>query len=200
VLAQLDAQPPPQQTPRREQRRVYALDGKTLRGAHVRAADGGVYLPHLVSVLDQATGAVLGQVQVQEKGSEVAALAALFDELDVDNVLVTADALHTHRGHADYLHARGGHYPMTIKANQPRLLARIRALPWADIGVAARERARGHGRVETRAVSVVSLHPCPDLGGEFFPHAAQAIKLVRRRRPLRPGGRWKTVTVYQSPA
>jgi hypothetical protein len=47
---------------------------------------------------------------------------------------------------------------------------------------------------------VVSLHPCPDLGGESFPHAAQAIKLVRRRRPLRPGGRWKTVTVYQSPA
>ncbi len=85
---------------------------------------------------------------------------------------------------------------MTVKANQPTLLARLRALPWAQIGVAARERARGHGRVETRAVSVVSLRPCPDLGGGFFPHAAQAIKLVRRRRPLRPGGKWKTVTVY----
>ncbi|WP_226358317.1 hypothetical protein [Pseudonocardia sp. ICBG601] len=43
---------------------------------------------------------------------------------------------------------------------------------------------------------MVSLHPCPDLGAEFFPHASQAIKLVRRRRPLRPGGRWKTETVY----
>jgi hypothetical protein len=30
---------------------------------------------------------------------------------------------------------------------------------------------------------------------EFFPHAAQAIKLVRRRRPL-TGRKWKTVTVY----
>jgi hypothetical protein len=85
---------------------------------------------------------------------------------------------------------------MTVKANQPRLLARLRALPWAQIGVAARERARGHGRIETRTISVVSLEPCPDLGREFFPHAAQAIRLVRRRRPLRPGGRWKTVTVY----
>jgi hypothetical protein len=85
---------------------------------------------------------------------------------------------------------------MTIKANQPRLLARVRALPWADIGIATRERARGHGRVETRTISVVNLHPCPDARGEFFPHAAQAIKLVRRRRPLRPGGKWKTVTVY----
>jgi len=41
----------------------------------------------------------------------------------------------------------------------------------------------------------VSLQPCPDADGEFFPHAAQAIKVVRRRRVL--GSRmWTTVTVY----
>jgi predicted transposase YbfD/YdcC len=197
ALAQRDAQPPPTGTPRREQRRVLGLDGKTLRGARVRAADGGVYLPHLVSVLDQASGAVLGQVQV--KGSEITAFTTLLDQLDLHDVSVTAEALHTQRGHADCLHGRGGHYLMTIKANQPRLLAQVRALPWAQIGVAARERARGHGhghgRIETRQVSVLSLDPCPDLAGEFFPHAAQAIKLVRRRRPLRPRGRWKNVTV-----
>lgn len=196
VLAQLHIRAVPAGMPLREQRRVLALDGKTVRGAHVRSADGGVYLPHLVSVLEQSTGVVLGQVQVSEKGSEVAAFATVLDELDLADVPGTADALHTHRGHADYLHARGGHYLMTIKANQPRLLSRVRALPWAEIGVAASERARGHGRAGSRAVSVVSLNPCPDLGGEFFPHAAQAIKLVRRRRPLRPGGRWRTVTVY----
>jgi len=82
-----------------------------------------------------------------------------------------------------------------VKANQPTLLRRLRALPWAQIPVANRQQARGHGRVETRAITVVSLERCPDLGGEFFPHAAQAIKLVRRRRRL--GSRkWTTVTVY----
>jgi predicted transposase YbfD/YdcC len=200
ALAQLDAQPAAVDTPRREQRRVLALDGKTLRGAHVRCVDGSVYLPHLVSVLDQDSGAVLGQVQVEPNGSEVAAFATLLDDLDLTNVLLSADALHTHRGHADYLHERGGHYLMTIKANQPRLLARVRALPWAQIGVAARERARGHGRVETRQVSVVSLHPCPDFGGEFFPHAAQAIKLVRRRRPYAPVGAGRPRPSTRSPA
>jgi hypothetical protein len=60
----------------------------------------------------------------------------------------------------------------------------------AQIGAEARERARGHGRVEARTISVVNLDTCPDLSGECFPHAAQAIKLVRRRQPLRPGGRW----------
>ncbi|MEC3975575.1 hypothetical protein [Amycolatopsis sp. H20-H5] len=40
----------------------------------------------------------------------------------------------------------------------------------------------------------MSFARCPDLGGEIFPHAAQAIKLVRRRRRL--GSRkWTTVTL-----
>jgi urease gamma subunit len=75
ALAQLGAQPPPVDMPQREQRRMLALDGKTLRGAHVRAgtddANPTSYQPHLVSVLHQATGAVLGQVQVDAKGSDV---------------------------------------------------------------------------------------------------------------------------------
>jgi hypothetical protein len=99
------------------------------------------------------------------------------------------------RRHARYLRERGAHDVMTVKANHPTLLRRLRTLPWAQIGVAARERARGHGSAETRTIGVISLHQSPDLGGEFFPHAAQAIKLVRRRRSL-TSGKWKTVTVY----
>lgn len=204
ALAQLAERAPEPGTPTREQRRVLALDGKTLRGARTRGtgsdgdSDGDsavVTAPHLVSVIDQATGAVLGQVQVDAKGSEIAAFTTLLDQLDLHEVLISADALHTQRGHARYLRERGGHYLLTVKANQPTLLRRLRALPWAQIDIANRQKARGHGRVETRAITVVSLERCPDLGGEFFPHAAQAIKLVRRRRPL--GSRkWTTVTVY----
>jgi predicted transposase YbfD/YdcC len=197
ALAQLAARTPVAGIPMREQRRVFALDGKTVRGARTRptSSDEPVAAPHLVSVIDQDSGAVLGQVQVDAKGSEIAAFTTLLDQLDLHEVLISADALHTQRGHARYLHERGGHYLLTVKANQPTLLRRVRALPWAQIDVAARQKARGHGRVETRAITVVSLQRCPDLGGEFFPHASQAIKLVRRRRPL--GSRkWTTVTVY----
>jgi predicted transposase YbfD/YdcC len=234
VTTQLANRPAEPGVPARERRRVLALDGKTVRGAH--PADGCP--PHLVAVYDQASGTVLAQVDVHAcspnatkdaddtkeaddtedagrdggagggggvedtattattVGSELSVVPALLGGLDLREVLLTADALHTQRSHAHYLHSRGGHYLFTVKANQPTLLRRLRALPWNRIGVAARERARGHGRVETRTISVVSLHPCPDAGGEFFPHAAQAIKLVRRRRPARPGAKWKTVTVY----
>jgi predicted transposase YbfD/YdcC len=204
ALAQLADRTAPKGVPVREQRRVLALDGKTVRGAHIPAdagtdrgdgGDGGYRQPHLVSVLDQGSGAVLGQVAVAEKGSEVAAFTTLLDELDLTDVLITADAVHTNRNHAEYLHKRGNHYLLTAKSNQPTLLRRLRALPWKQLGVAARERGRGHGRVETRSISVVSLRPCPDLGGEFFPHAAQAIKVVRRRRAL-TGRKWTTVTAY----
>jgi hypothetical protein len=52
------------------------------------AVTSGYRQPHLVSVLDQGSGVVLGQVEV--KGSEVAAFTTLLDELDLTDVLVTA--------------------------------------------------------------------------------------------------------------
>jgi hypothetical protein len=61
-------------------------------------AGGALVRPHLVSVLDQTSGVVLGQLQVDTTGGEVAAFTTLLDPPDLTGVLVTADALHTHRG------------------------------------------------------------------------------------------------------
>jgi predicted transposase YbfD/YdcC len=195
-LAQLTARDrPPSDMRTRERRPVIAVDGKTVRGARTRTGDDDGRQPHLVAALDQHTGAVLAQTAVEQKSSEIAALPVVLDGLDINDAVITADALHVQRGHADYLHARGAHYLLPVKANQPTLLRRLRALPWTAIGVDARERCRGHGRVETRTIAVVSLDPLPDFGeGEFFPHATQAVRIVRRRRSLR--GRWKTTTTY----
>jgi DDE_Tnp_1-associated/Transposase DDE domain len=118
ALAQLADRPAPGGVPMREQRQVLALDGKTVRGAHIPTATiattatttdggtdvgtGGYRQPHLVSVLDQASGVVLGQIQVAAKGSEVAAFTTLLDELDLTDVLVTADALCRARHKASY--------------------------------------------------------------------------------------------------
>jgi hypothetical protein len=65
--------------PERERRRVWALDGKTLRGAR----DGHGGQTHLVSVLDQATGAVLAQVAVDAKSGELAVIPELLAGLDL---------------------------------------------------------------------------------------------------------------------
>ncbi|MEU6700692.1 ISAs1 family transposase [Pseudonocardia sp. NPDC046786] len=191
AAAQLATLPADPGLPARQQRPVWALDGKSLRGARREERR-----THLVSVIDQSSGAVPAHVGVDAKSEEPTAVPGLLTGLDLNGVLITADVLHTQRTHARYLRERGGHFLMTVKANQPTLLTRLRALPWTMTGPAAQQRARGHGRVETHTISVLCLDRYPDRGGEFVPHAAQAIRVIRRRRPLRPGGRWKTTTVY----
>jgi predicted transposase YbfD/YdcC len=169
--------------------RMVAVDGKTARGART---DGGTQV-HLLAAFDPASGVVLGQTQVSGHGgksSEITAFAPLLDRSDLTDVLLTADALHTQRGHADYLHHRGGHYLLIVKANQPTLHAQLVGLPWRQIPVALEERDRGHGRVETRQVKITAVG-----AGIEFPHARLAIQVQRRRRPL-GSTIWTSETVY----
>jgi predicted transposase YbfD/YdcC len=173
--------------PATRQRRAVAVDGKTLRGAHPAGGDGRP--PHLLAAMDHHSRQVLAQHQVAGAPEEVPAFAPLLEGLDLDGVVVTADALQTHP-QAEFLVTRKhAHYLFTVKANQPRLLERCARLPWHRVPVGDRTRDRGHGRVEIRTLKAVSVR---HFG---FPHAAQVIQVTRKRRDLHTS-RWQTVTVY----
>ena len=101
---------------------------------------------------------------------------ALLDHVEVSGAVITADALHAQRGHAIYLAGRGAHFLFTVKRNQPGLHAQLAALPWRQVPVAKANRERGHGRAERRTLKVTAV-----AAGLAFPHAAQAIQIVRRR-------------------
>ena len=161
--------------PRGEDRTALAVDGKTLRGA--RDPEGGQ--SKLVAVFDHTDGLVLSQTQVID-ADELAAFATVLDTLpDLRDVLVTADALHCQRAHAEYLHSRGASYLFTVKGNQPRLRTALARLPWSKVP-GLRDRQVGHGRTESRSIKVIDLDEAPEAG--LFPHGARAIKVVRRRR------------------
>ena len=176
-------------------RRRVAVDGKTLRGS----AAGGEPGRHLLAAFDHAHGVVLGQVDVEAKTNEIPLLTTLLGRIDLTGAVVTADALHAQRAHARYLVAeRRAHYVLTVKRSQPTLHAHLKALPWNDIPVGDDTRDRGHGRAEWRTLKVTAV-----AAGLGFGHAAQAIQIVRRRRPLaahngamRRKKRWSTETVY----
>jgi hypothetical protein len=68
------------------------------------------------------------------------------------------------------------HYLMIVKANQPGLLARITALPWAEVPPTATDDSRGHGRVETRTLQTLTA-----ARGIGFPYAKQVIRITRER-------------------
>jgi predicted transposase YbfD/YdcC len=173
-------------TPEPGQRRVIAVDGKTLRGSASDAGPGD----HLLAALDHAHGAVLGQVEVGAKTNEIPMFPLLLDRIDVTGAVITADALHAQRGHAEYLAGRGGHYLFTVKRNQPGLFAQLTALPWRQVPIAHDSRERGHGRAERRTLKITAV-----AAGLAFPHAAQAIQIVRRRK-LPGKKKWSRETAY----
>ncbi|MGW3472860.1 ISAs1 family transposase [Saccharopolyspora sp. NPDC000995] len=109
-------------------------------------------LVHLLSGLCQRSKAVLAQTAVGAKTNEIPVLAALLGTLDITNAVITADAMHCQRDTAQIIRDRGGHYILTVKANQPTLRKRVKSLPWKDIPSLSVTRERGHGRQDTRTL------------------------------------------------
>ncbi|MDM4719168.1 ISAs1 family transposase [Micromonospora sp. WMMA1363] len=163
----------------RRGRLVIAIDGKVARGA--RLADGRQV--HLLSAYDTSTGIVLAQVQITAKSNEIPAFTPLLRLVaavlgSLKDVLVVADALHAQTGHADLLASADAHLMVPIKANQPKLFAQLKALPWAQVPVGAQTRETGHGRKETRTVKALTVKTPGGLG---FPNAEQAVRITRTR-------------------
>ena len=147
---------------------------------------------HLLAEMDHTTGAVLAQAHVEATTNEIARFRPLLQRLDLTDTVVTADALHTQREHADWLvTAKHADYILLVKANQPALHQQLKALPWREVPVSDHTRDRGHGRVEVRRLQVTTVAGL----GMDFPHATQALRITRRVRPL-AGQRWRTVTVH----
>jgi hypothetical protein len=71
-------------------------DGKTLRGSAIETEDGGHRFVAQVTVYVRALGVALAQKAYDtSESSERVALKALLSSLDLEGVLIQADALHT---------------------------------------------------------------------------------------------------------
>lgn len=167
--------------------RAIAIDGKEARGVK----NGGGTRVHLMAAIDHDTGAVLGQVDVGIKTNEISLFRPLLETIPALNgVAVTADALHTQTGHANYLAGRGAHYVLTVKGNQPTLNTQLQSLPWNKVRAGDRSLATANGREIIRTVKCVSV-----AAGIGFPNAEQAVQITRKSRPI--GTRaWSTETVH----
>ncbi len=141
----------------------------------------------MLAALHHDSGVVAGQRAVATKSNEIPALPLLLAGFDLQDVVVTADALHCQRGTAAYVTGRGGHYVLTVKGNQPRLRAQLKALPWTQVP-AATTVTTSHARRVRRTVKAVTAPTWLN-----FPGAAQVVQ-VRRTRTL--NGRRTTEVVY----
>jgi predicted transposase YbfD/YdcC len=167
---------------------LIAIDGKTSRRSHDRAADKGPL--HLVSAFATTSRLVLGQEAVEGKANELSAIPVLIDRLaeggGLKGALVSIDAIATNAKIAQTITDAGGDYLLAVKANQPSLRAEIESA----FAVAASfdsfvDHDKGHGRIEQRTVSVIQdvdwLTGDRRFPGEFrLPNAATIIRVQSR--------------------
>ncbi len=166
-----------------DQRRVIAIDGKTVRGARTRDSTG----PHLVAAFDHGSGTVLGQLAVTAKSNEIPAVRTLLATFDLAGVVVSVDAMHTQTDTAQSIVEAGGDYVFTVKGNQPKLYAACKALPWPDVP-GRRVTSKGHGRRVTRTIKVVTAPAWIEFSG--------AAQLAQVRRTVTKKGKKTVEVVY----
>jgi predicted transposase YbfD/YdcC len=141
------------------------LDGKTMRSTRHRAAHLGAL--HVVSAWASATGLTLGQVAVDAKSNEITAIPQLLELLDLEEKIVTIDAMGCQKEIAAAIVEQGGDYVLAVKDNQPTLHAGIAAAFTTALESddptcrSATTETKDHGRQERRTVWVLPARRLP---------------------------------------
>ena len=148
------------------------VDGKTLRGTRCKSQK--LKALHVVSAWAGHTGVTLGQVAVEAKANEITAIPQLLDLLDLQDKMVTLDAMGCQKAIAQTILAGGGDYVLAVKANQPTLHTELQEAfaqapaPKLRSSRRATTFEKGHGRYEQRTVEVLPA-------GEYLSAAQTAL-------------------------
>ena len=148
-----------------EHGKVYAMDGKAVRGMRKKDEDGNEYL---LSVYDVEQAKVMAQVEVGRKENEITKAPKALQMVELSQKVVTGDAMHTQRGLAAQILEAQGEYVLPVKENQPQLYKNIQSLfapayPKPGFGkiqtdfLRAQKVNKGHGRIETRTITTSEM-------------------------------------------
>lgn len=142
--------------PKSEQDYV-AIDGKTLRRSFDKKSDKAAI--HMVSAWSSSNSCVLGQVKTEAKSNEITAIPELLKVLELENSIVTIDAMGTQKKIANAIVENKADYILAVKGNHPKLEAEI--INYFDNVCLEsldhhEERDTGHGRIEVRKYYISS--------------------------------------------
>jgi predicted transposase YbfD/YdcC len=135
------------------------VDGKTLRGTRCKRQQ--LKALHVVSAWAGQAGLTLGQVAVEAKSNEVTAVPELLKLLELQEKIVTLDAMGCQKAIAQTIMDGGGDYVLAVKDNQPTLHAELQAAftqapaPPLRSSRCTTTFEKGHGRYEQRTVQAL---------------------------------------------
>jgi predicted transposase YbfD/YdcC len=135
---------------------IIAIDGKTVRGAG--ATESGTPILHSVSAWASDVRLTLAQLKTDEKSSEITAIPALLDLIDIAGCIMTIDAMGCQTKIAERIVTGKASYVLALKGNQPNLLENISGLFETELAHSFRDAPhqykrtvdKDHGRLEVR--------------------------------------------------
>lgn len=144
---------------------IIALDGKTVRGSGNKRQ--GEPALHLVSAWATKNRMMLAQVKTEDKSNEITAIPKLLTMLDVENSIVTIDAMGCQTKIAKQIKSQNADYVLALKENQKTLYDNVVSIfALAELNKQKQyknmlhrrriEKIKDHGRIETRRYTLMS--------------------------------------------
>lgn len=162
-----------------------AIDGKTLRASYDNALEKGAI--HMVSAWAVQNGIVMGQVKTDEKSNEITAIPELIKQLELQDAIVSIDAMGCQKTIAKQIIEKKADYVFSLKGNQSNLHDQIKEFFQdhpndSDAFVRVESVDGDHGRIETRRY--FSTSDIDWLQGKENWAGIKSITMVQRQREI----------------
>lgn len=137
---------------------LVAIDGKTVRRSFDTASDKAAI--HMVSAWCKKNQMVIGQITTAEKSNEIKAIPQLLKILELDNAIITIDAMGCQKKIAKAIVENNADYILQLKGNQQKFHDEVvelfeNCLTDDCHGIkyhSAQTADKGHGRIEVRKI------------------------------------------------
>ena len=169
---------------------VIAIDGKTMKQSYDRNQSQKPL--HIVSAWSASHQLVLGQKKVNKKSNEVTAIPALLELLEMEESIITIDAMGCQKEIAALIIKKKGDYLLALKGNQNLLHKDVKN--WFKLArkeeFAGREHSYyqqiegGHHRVEKRQIWTVAVSELPPLHNQSLWTGLKTVVMVVSERRL----------------
>lgn len=130
------------------------LDGKKLKGVSPKSkGNSGLYI---LNAWVSENRFCIGQQKVEEKSNEITAIPEILKSIEIEQAVVSIDAIGTQTKIAEQIIEQKGHYFLSVKGNQQGLLEELEQAFKINKGLHFSAKPESnHGRIENRSCSIL---------------------------------------------
>lgn len=136
--------------------KILPIDGKAIKSATDKI--NGANTPYIVSAFLEDLGISVAGIKVDDKSNEITAIPELLDLINIENCIITIDAMGCQKEIAKKIIEKNGHYCFAVKENQKNFYIDIKEyFDFALNDIKEKENIitystidKDHGRIERR--------------------------------------------------